>query len=157
MFKAGSCMMICILYFYSSGFSLWLRSHKSMTVSRAPLYLLGEGVLRNKGIFFFYIVWKFNIIIAMIDMRDARSAGTVKSFIRIIEAVGKDTNFWYSTFSIVPSMYSFKNVYRWLQLSNTGEIASLLVKYSKWWHTQQCQMWEIKKARKGGWRKKRKL
>lgn len=29
----------------------------------------------------------------MIDMRDARSAGTVKSFIRIIEAVGKDTNF----------------------------------------------------------------
>lgn len=29
----------------------------------------------------------------MTDMRDARSARTVKSFIRIVKAVGKDINF----------------------------------------------------------------
>lgn len=48
----------------------------------------------------------------MIDMRDARSAGKIILFIRIIDAVGKDINFSYSTFYIVPSMHPFQSVSR---------------------------------------------
>lgn len=79
----------------------------------------------------------------MIDMRDARSAGKIILFIRIIDAVGKDINFSYSTFYIVPSMYPFQSVSRRLQLSSKAEIASLSEKYSNWWYTQHCQTWEI--------------
>lgn len=79
----------------------------------------------------------------MIDMRHARSAGKIILFIRIIDAVGKDINVWYSTFYIVPSMHPFQNVSRWLQLSSKAEIASLSEKYSNWWYTQHCEMWEI--------------
>lgn len=113
-FKAGSCIMRYILHFYSSGFSLWLRWHKFTTASKMLFYLLGEWALGNKGINFFCIVWKFNVIIAMMDKRDMRSARTVKCFIRRTEVVGRDTNFWYCTFCIVASMYSFKNVSRLL-------------------------------------------
>lgn len=113
----------------------------------------GEGLREHRNCFI-YAVWKLNVIIAMIDMRDVSSAGRVKCFIRVMEVVRKYINFWYSTFCTAPSMYSFKNVSRWLQLSNKGEIASLWVKYSKWRYTQNCQMWEIEKQ---GVKKKEKI